>query len=210
MGRLREEYDLLYGAKLLVREGEKVETNQTLAEWDPHSLPILSEADGFAEYGDIIEGVSMRTQVDEVTGFSSMVITDSRDKTARPRIVVKGADGEVAMTGEDHPARYFLPADATFTIAEGDPVKAGDVIAKMPRAAAKTKDITGGLPRVVELFEARTPKDLIELHHFVVPFFRRARGKDALEPSPAHPAAFLRVPASLSLLRLLVPLSCRV
>ena len=199
MGRLREEYDLLYGAKLLVREGEKVETNQTLAEWDPHSLPILSEADGVAEYGDIIEGVSMRTQVDEVTGFSSMVITDSRDKTARPRIVVKGPDGEVALTGEDHPARYFLPADATFTIAEGDPVKAGDVIAKMPRAAAKTKDITGGLPRVVELFEARTPKDhaIIATTDGVISFGKDKLGKRRVivTPNDSDPHEFL-VPKS--------------
>ena len=195
MGRVREEYSLLYGARVLFKEGDKVEGSATIAEWDPHSSPIIAEADGVAAYGDIIEGVTMTTQLDEVTGFSSMQITDSKDKTARPRIVVRGPDGEVAVTDEDHPARYFLPADATFTIAEGDEIKAGDVIAKMPRAAAKTKDITGGLPRVVELFEARTPKDhaIIATTDGVVSFGKDKLGKRRLivTPTDGDPHEFL-------------------
>jgi DNA-directed RNA polymerase subunit beta' len=157
--RPREQYDLVYGAKLKVKANQIVEPGQLLAEWEPHSIPILSDVAGTIEYGDIIEGVTMQVRVDEVTNHSSMVVQESRDRDARPRIVINGPDGKPAIYDEKHEARYFLPVGASFTISEGEYVAAGDIIARIPRESTKTKDITGGLPRVVELFEARTPKD---------------------------------------------------
>ena len=157
--RPRETYDLVYGAKLNVKDGQMVEGGQLLAEWDPHSIPIVCEVGGSVAYGDIIEGVTMKVAVDEVTGHSSMVVQESRDKDARPRLVIMQDDGTPVMIDGKHEARYFLPIGANFSMTEGERIKAGDVIAKLPREAAKTKDITGGLPRVVELFEARTPKE---------------------------------------------------
>jgi DNA-directed RNA polymerase subunit beta' len=157
-GRPREQYDLNYGAKLMVREGDEVQPGQLLSEWDPFSIPIVSEVGGTLEYGDIIEGVTMTVRVDELTGHSSMVIQESRDPDARPRLVIKDAEGNVVLH-EGHEARYFLPVGASFTVSEGQEISAGDVLARIPRETTKTKDITGGLPRVVELFEARTPKD---------------------------------------------------
>ena len=157
-GRVRERYDLQYGSHVLVREGAKVEEKTVLARWDAFVIPILTEASGVVEYGDIIENVTMRVTTDDQTGHSSNVIVESRDKDARPRLVIKDDDGEVVMIGR-HAARYFLPVGAEFTIQEGTKVQAGDVLALIQREATKTKDITGGLPRVVELFEARTPKE---------------------------------------------------
>jgi len=157
--RPREKYDLVYGAKLHVREGESVTPGQLLSEWDPFSIPIITEVSGAVEYGDIIEGVTMQVRVDELTGHSSMVVQESRDPDARPRIAIKDENGEIALIGGRHEARYFLPVGASFTVPEGKHIEAGEVLAKIPRETTKTKDITGGLPRVVELFEARTPKD---------------------------------------------------
>jgi DNA-directed RNA polymerase subunit beta' len=157
-GRVRERYDLLYGAHLLVGEGDKIDEKTVLARWDAHVIPILTEASGVIEYGDIIENVTMRITTDEQTMHSSNVIVESRDKDARPRLVIKDEDGETVMIGR-HEARYFLPVGAVFNVQEGQKVQAGDVLATIQREAQKTKDITGGLPRVVELFEARTPKE---------------------------------------------------
>jgi DNA-directed RNA polymerase subunit beta' len=157
--RPREQYDLTYGAKLMLRHGDVAQPGQLLSEWDPFSLPIVCEVGGTVEYGDIIEGVTMTVRVDELTGHSSMVIQESRDQDARPRIVLKDDRGDTVLLDGKHEARYFLPVGASFTVTEGHRVEAGDVLAKIPRETTKTKDITGGLPRVVELFEARTPKD---------------------------------------------------
>ncbi len=157
-GRIRERYDLIYGAHLLVGEGDVVPEKTLLARWESHVLPIVTEASGTIQFGDIIENVTMRLTTDEVTGHSSMVIVESRDKDARPRLVITDEDGETIMIGR-HPARYFLPVGATFNLQEGQKINAGDVVATIQREAQKTKDITGGLPRVVELFEARTPKE---------------------------------------------------
>jgi DNA-directed RNA polymerase subunit beta' len=177
-GRVRERYDLLYGAWVLVREGAKVDEKTVLARWDAFVIPILTEASGTVEYGDIIENVTMRVTTDDQTGHSSNVIVESRDKDARPRLVVKDDDGEVVMIGR-HAARYFLPVGAEFTIQEGARVQAGDVLALIQREAQKTKDITGGLPRVVELFEARTPKEhaIIATTDGIVSFGKDKGGK---------------------------------
>jgi DNA-directed RNA polymerase subunit beta' len=177
-GRVRERYDLLYGAWVLVREGAKVDEKTVLARWDAFVIPILTEASGIVEYGDIIENVTMRVTTDDQTGHSSNVIVESRDKDARPRLVVKDDDGEVVMIGR-HAARYFLPVGAEFTIQEGTRVQAGDQLALIQREAQKTKDITGGLPRVVELFEARTPKEhaIIATTDGIVSFGKDKGGK---------------------------------
>ncbi len=186
--RPREQYDLVYGAKLPVKAGDIVKPGQLLSEWDPFSIPILSEVGGTVEYGDIIEGVTMTVRVDELTGHSSMVVQESRDPDARPRIVIRDDAGNVATFEGKHEARYFLPVGASFTVHEGQKIEAGDIIARLPRETVKTKDITGGLPRVVELFEARTPKDhaIIAETDGVVSFGKDKGGKRRIIVTPEH------------------------
>ncbi|MCS7281597.1 MAG: DNA-directed RNA polymerase subunit beta' [Desulfobacterota bacterium] len=170
-GRERERYPLIYGAKLKVEEGQRVEEGQILAEWDPYTIPILSEVTGRVKYGDIEEGITMQEKKDEVTGLSYKVIIQPRDPEKRPRISIKDEKGRTMMVpGTTSPARYILPIGAHIVANEGDEVHAGDVIAKIPRETTKTKDITGGLPRVAELFEARKPKEhaiVSEINGFV-------------------------------------------
>ncbi|HPQ81030.1 MAG TPA: DNA-directed RNA polymerase subunit beta' [bacterium] len=159
-GRERERYKLSYGAHLLVKEGDKVKGGQLLSEWDPYTIPILTEVSGRVKFGDIIEGLTMREEVDPVTGLSSRVVTSSKDPKSRPRVSIKDDSGatQPLLSGRGE-ARYLMPIGANIVVAEGDEVVAGDVIAKIPRETTKTKDITGGLPRVAELFEARKPKE---------------------------------------------------
>ena len=159
-GRERERYPLIYGAKLLVKEGEKVEAKKLLTQWDPYTIPIITEVGGIVKFGDIIEGVTMKEQVDEVTGQSRKVIIDSKDTESRPRVSIKDRQGNtVSLPAGKSMARYFMPIGANLTVAEGKEVQPGDVLSKIPRETTKTKDITGGLPRVAELFEARRPKE---------------------------------------------------
>jgi DNA-directed RNA polymerase subunit beta' len=192
--RPREQYDLNYGAKLVVREGQQVGPGDLLSEWDPFSIPILSEVKGTVEFADIIEGVTMTVRVDDVTGHSSMVIQESRDPDSRPRMVIRDEAGNVATFGK-HEARYYLPVGASFTIAEGTEIKAGEVLARIPRESTKTKDITGGLPRVVELFEARTPKEhaIIAETDGVVSFGKDKGGKRRIlvTPDDGEPREYL-------------------
>jgi DNA-directed RNA polymerase subunit beta' len=193
--RPREIYDLVYGAKLMVKDGQRLEGGHLMAEWDPHSIPICSEVAGTIGYGDIIEGVTMKVSVDEITGHSSMVVQESRDKDARPRLVLLDEEGNPILLGGKHEARYFLPIGATFNVTEGERIQAGDAIAKIPREAAKTKDITGGLPRVVELFEARTPKEhaIIATTDGVVSFGKDKASKRRviITPDDGDPHEFL-------------------
>jgi DNA-directed RNA polymerase subunit beta' len=159
-GRERERYGLVYGAKMLVKENQRVTPGTILAEWDPFATPILTEVTGVVKFGDVIEGITMNEALDEVTGLSRKVIIDSKDADTRPRISIKDERGRtLKIPGTDAEARYFLPVGANISVSEGDTVAQGDVIAKMPRETTKTKDITGGLPRVAELFEARKPKE---------------------------------------------------
>jgi DNA-directed RNA polymerase subunit beta' len=159
-GRERERYGLTYGAKLHFGEGDKVKAGQLLSEWDPFSVPILTEVEGVVKFGDVIDGVTMQEQLDEVTGLSRKSIIESKDADLRPRISLKDDKGNtLRIPNSDKDARYFLPVGATIAVNEGDHVAAGDVIARIPRETTKTKDITGGLPRVAELFEARKPKE---------------------------------------------------
>ena len=162
-GRERAHHKVPYGSRLLTDDGAAVEKGQRLAEWDPYTLPILSEREGIAHYADLIEGVAMREVLDETTGIASRVVVDwrSQPKSAelRPRITLRGEDGAVLTLANGMEARYYLSVDAILSVDDGSTVHAGDVLARIPRGSAKTKDITGGLPRVAELFEARRPKD---------------------------------------------------
>jgi len=159
-GREKEKYSLVYGAKLKVEDGQKVEAGQRLVEWDPYSTPIITEVGGRVAQGDIIDGVSVKEEVDEVTGLSHKVIIEY-PANMRPRISIKDEHGKVTLKipGTQNPARYLLPSGSHVLVEKGDMVHPGDVIAKIPRETTKTKDITGGLPRVAELFEARKPKE---------------------------------------------------
>ena len=151
-GRERERHQLVYGAKLKVKEGQEVKQGQLLVEWDPYSFSILTEEGGQAIFRDIVDGVTMHEQVDENTGMSALVILESPDEKKQPRLEIKDEKGKTVR-------KYLMPAGAHLMVEDGQSVSPGDVLAKMPTETAKTKDITGGLPRVVELFEARRPKE---------------------------------------------------
>ncbi len=159
-GREKEKYNLVYGARLLVEDGQTVKIGQKLVEWDPYSVPILTEVGGRIALGDITEGVTVKEEVDEITGLSQKVIIDY-PPNMRPRISIKDEHGKATLKipGTNHLARYLLPAGAHILVEKGDIVRPGDILAKIPRETTKTKDITGGLPRVAELFEARKPKE---------------------------------------------------
>ncbi|MSO99454.1 MAG: DNA-directed RNA polymerase subunit beta' [Acetobacteraceae bacterium] len=161
--RERARFRVPYGARLLVDEGQTVTRTQKLAEWDPYTLPIMTERAGKIEYLDLIEGVTLVERMDEVTGLTSKVVVDYKSgaKAAdlRPRLQLKDEKGEVARLETGNDARYFLSPDSILSVENGAQVAAGDVLARIPREGSKTRDITGGLPRVAELFEARRPKD---------------------------------------------------
>ncbi len=163
-GRELETFPVIYGAHLKIKNGAKVKAGDLLATWDPFTTPIISEVAGTVKFGDIIVGQTMQEKVDPVTGKSSHTIIESRNADERPRISIKDKDGKTAkLAGSSAMARYILPVNAILLVEETDQVKAGDVVSKLPRATTKTKDITGGLPRVAELFEVRKPKEVAVL-----------------------------------------------
>jgi DNA-directed RNA polymerase subunit beta' len=186
-GRERERYTIIYGAHLKVAEGDYVAGGTRIAEWDPFYTPILTEVSGTIKFGDILEGKTMQERLDEVTGFSSKVIMSFKDQERRPRVSIKDERGKTFKlpSGETY-ARYFMPVGANIVVAEGDRVQAGDVIAKIPRETTKTKDITGGLPRVAELFEARKPKEVTVICEIdgVVSFGKDVKGKRTIVVTP--------------------------
>ncbi|MDP6689971.1 MAG: DNA-directed RNA polymerase subunit beta', partial [Alphaproteobacteria bacterium] len=161
--RERARYRIPYGARLMVDDGGQVSKGDKLAEWDPYTRPIMTERDGLVNYRDLVEGTTMREETDEATGISYWVVVDHRagkkESELRPRITLRDKKGEVVTLPNDMEARYFLPPDAILSVEDGSEVHAGDVLARIPMASARTRDITGGLPRVAELFEARRPKD---------------------------------------------------
>jgi DNA-directed RNA polymerase subunit beta' len=183
--RERERYAIVYGAKLKKGDGSKVKAGEMIAEWDPYTIPILTEAGGAVKFGDIVEGVTMEEKVDERTGLSTKVVVDTRDVDRRPRISIKDAEGHTARIGGGE-ARYLLPVGAHLNVTEGQVVSAGDIIAKIPRETTKTKDITGGLPRVAELFEARKPKEFAVVSEIdgVVSFGKDTKGKRKVIVTP--------------------------
>ncbi|KAA5604283.1 DNA-directed RNA polymerase subunit beta' [Roseospira marina] len=163
LGREKARHRIPYGARLLVDEGQTIGKGTRLAEWDPYTLPIVTEKEGIAHYVDLIDNVSMREVTDEATGISSRVVVDWRSQPRsgdlKPRITLRDESGEVIMLENGLEARYFMSVDAILSVEPGQKVKAGEVLARIPREGSKTRDITGGLPRVAELFEARKPKD---------------------------------------------------
>jgi DNA-directed RNA polymerase subunit beta' len=171
-GRERERYAVVYGAKVKVAEGGPVALGEALVEWDPYTFAILTEIGGTAQFKDLQEGITLHEEVDEVTGLSRHVVADSPDEKRQPAIVIKGKASK----------RYLMPSRAHLMVQDGDTVFPGDVLAKIPRETTKTKDITGGLPRVVELFEARKPRETAVISEIdgVVRFGEVAKGQRKL------------------------------
>jgi DNA-directed RNA polymerase subunit beta' len=185
-GRERERYIINYGAKLKVEDGQVIEPDNLLAEWDPFTMPILTEIAGTVKFGDITEGQTMQEKLDPVTGKSSKVVVEYRDSDVRPRISIKDEKGRTARVGEGGYARYFMPLGAILMVNEGDQIFPGDVLARIPRETTKTKDITGGLPRVAELFEVRKPKEHAVITEIdgVVSFGKDTKGKRKVTVTP--------------------------
>ncbi|MFZ9653557.1 MAG: DNA-directed RNA polymerase subunit beta', partial [Steroidobacteraceae bacterium] len=186
-GRERERYKIPYGAQINVREGVLVAAGQSVATWDPHTHPVVSEVAGFLKFQDFVDGLTVTTQVDEVTGLSSIVVQDSSKqrggKELRPTIKLLNAKGkEVPFANTEIPAIYTLPAGALVSLEDGAKVSVGDVIARIPQESSKTRDITGGLPRVADLFEARKPKDqaILAEKSGTVSFGKETKGKRRL------------------------------
>ncbi|MFH2220147.1 MAG: DNA-directed RNA polymerase subunit beta' [Pseudomonadota bacterium] len=195
-GRKLEEHPVIYGAHLKVEDGQTVRgpdrdsehSGDLLAVWDPFTTPIITEVDGIVKFGDVILGKTLQEKVDPVTGKSSRTVIDSKNPDERPRISIKDKDGKtLKLQGTSGFARNFLPVDAILLVEEGDTVKAGDILAKRPRATTKTKDITGGLPRVAELFEVRKPKEtavLSEIDGYVSVSKTSKKGKQKVTVTP--------------------------
>ncbi len=185
-GRERERSPIIYGAHLTVEDGQRVEVGDVLAHWDPFTVPILTEVGGRVKFGDILSGKTMQEKVDPVTGKSSRTIIEGKTAEVRPRISIKDENNKTAVIDGGSLARYFMPIDAILLVEEGEEVLAGDVIAKLPRATTKTKDITGGLPRVAELFEVRKPKEtsiLTEIDGYVA-ISKGTKGKQKVSVTP--------------------------
>jgi DNA-directed RNA polymerase subunit beta' len=155
-GREKERYPVVYGARITVDDGAPVKGSQILLEWDPYTFSILTEVSGVVHFKDLVDGLTMQEQVDEVTGMSQLVVTDSPDEKRQPMVVVRP---EGAAGSRSEAKKYLMPTHAHLMVRDGEEAHAGDVLAKIPRETTKTKDITGGLPRVVELFEARKPRE---------------------------------------------------
>ena len=163
LGEERAAHKLSYGSKLFVKDGDTVKRGTKLFEWDPYTLPIIAEKAGVAKFVDLISGIAVREETDEATGMTQKIVTDWRSapkgNDLKPEIIIVNADGEPVRNDAGNPVTYPMSVDAILSIEDGQEIKAGDVVARIPREGAKTKDITGGLPRVAELFEARRPKD---------------------------------------------------
>jgi DNA-directed RNA polymerase subunit beta' len=189
-GTERAVHRLQYGARLKVDEGDTIKRGQRIAEWDPYTRPILTEVDGTVGYEDLVDGASMTESMDESTGIAKRVVIDWRSsaRTAdlRPAIVVQDKNGKVSKLARGGDARYLLPVDAIIGVDPGGKVKAGDVLARISTESAKTRDITGGLPRVAELFEARRPKDaaIIAEKSGTIQFGRDYKNKRRLTLNP--------------------------
>jgi len=186
-GRERERYPLIYGTQLKIKEGQPVKAGALLANWDPFTIPIITAVSGKVKFGDVTEGMTMEERRDVVTGKSSKVVVEYRDAEMRPRISIKDEQGRTAKLPQSNSwARYLLPLGAIILVTEGDAILAGDVIAKIARETTKTKDITGGLPRVAELFEVRKPKEHAVITEIdgMVTFGKHSKGKRKVVVSP--------------------------
>ncbi len=187
-GREIERYPIIYGATLKVADGMKIKREQVLAEWDPFTIPILTEVGGIVKFGDIVEERTMQEKRDKVTGKISRVIVESRDAEIRPRVSIKDDSGRTASVpgSSNAKARYHLPVGAIIMVNEGEEVGPGTILAKIPRETTKTKDITGGLPRVAELFEVRKPKETAIISEIdgIVSFGKYTKGKRKMTITP--------------------------
>ena len=192
-GTERAHHRIPYGARMRVDENDQIKRGQRIAEWDPYTRPILTEVDGEVAFEDMVDGLSMSEQLDESTGIAKRVVIDWRTGSSRnqadlrPAMIVKGKDGKILKLARGGEARYLLAVDAIISVDPGSHVTAGDVIARIPTESAKTRDITGGLPRVAELFEARKPKDAAIIAEIggVVRFGKDYKNKRRLTIEPA-------------------------
>ncbi len=186
-GREREKFKLVYGAVLNFKEGDTVKAGQTIAEWDPYSNPIISEVGGRIVFKDIEEGVTLTEQVDPVTGFATKVITESKSGDLKPRITVVDEKGNPKkFPGRDVEVQYVIPVEAQLLVSDGEEITPGQIVAKIHRETSKTRDITGGLPRVAELFEARKPKEAAIISEIdgYVSFGKDLKGKQRVIITP--------------------------
>ena len=193
-------YKVAYGSKLFFKNGDKVKANTKICEWDPYTTPVIAEKSGIASYVDLIDGVSIQETTDDATGISSKSVVDWRSQSKstdlKPRITLRDEKGNVIKKADDNEARYYLVPDSILSVQDGQKVSAGDVIARLPKETTKTKDITGGLPRVAELFEARKAKDsaIIAENDGQVIFGKEVRGKQRVSIVPedgAEPSNYL-------------------
>jgi DNA-directed RNA polymerase subunit beta' len=191
-GKEKAAHRVPYGARLLVDEGTKVKAGDKMAEWDPYTLPIITEKDGVAHYFDLVEGVSVTEQVDEATGISSKRVIDWRSQPKggdlKPRISLLDKKGNIITLPNGLPANYYMSVDSILSVESGQEIKAGDIVARIPRETSKTRDITGGLPRVAELFEARRPKDFAIISEIdgYVEFGKDYKAKRRIVVKPAN------------------------
>ncbi|MFW5447597.1 MAG: DNA-directed RNA polymerase subunit beta' [Methylophagaceae bacterium] len=193
-GRERERYKIPYGSEITVSDNEAVDAGQVVAMWDPHTHPVVTEVAGQVQLQDLIEGVTVDKQVDEVTGLTSMIVRDPKQrgtasKDMRPMVkLVDDKGDDLLLVGTDIPAQYFLPGGAIVTVTDGGEVGVGDVLARIPQESSKTRDITGGLPRVADLFEARKPKDpaLMAEISGTISFGKETKGKQRLVITPSE------------------------
>ncbi|MEP4467430.1 DNA-directed RNA polymerase subunit beta', partial [Marinobacter alexandrii] len=196
-GREREWYKLPYGAVLSVKHGDTVEAGVAVAKWDPHTHPIIAEAEGTAKFVNMDQGITVRTQTDELTGLSTMEVIDPKERPAagkdiRPAIQMLDENGNDVELPGGGAAMFFLPANALVTMANGARIELGDVVARIPQESSKTRDITGGLPRVADLFEARRPKESSILAEIsgMVSFGKETKGKKRLVITPKDGDAY--------------------
>ncbi len=185
-GRQLALYKVPYGSKLFYQNGEKIEKGKKICEWDPYTLPVIAETNGVVNYMDLVDGVSLAETLDDATGISSKSVIDwrsqSKNTDLKPRITLRNSDGEVIKKADGNEARYYLVPDSILSVKDGQKISAGDVLARLPKETSKTKDITGGLPRVAELFEARRPKDsaIIAESDGTIQFGKEVRGKQKI------------------------------
>jgi DNA-directed RNA polymerase subunit beta' len=184
-GRERERYKVPYGATLGAKDGEAVQPGQLVASWDPHTHPVVTEVSGYLKFEDFIDGVTVTSQVDEITGLTSIVVLEAAQRSSDYRPTAKLVDNHgkaITFPNTDIPAAYALPSGAVLSMENGSRVMVGDVLARLPQESSKTRDITGGLPRVADLFEARRPKDPAILAEYsgTVSFGKETKGKRRL------------------------------
>ena len=179
-------YKVNYGSKLFFKDGDKIIKGKKIAEWDPYTLPVIAETGGIVNYMDLNEGSSLTETLDDATGLSTKSVTDwkssAKNSELKPRITLRNDKGEIIKKADGNEARYYLVPDTILSVKDGQKISAGDVLARLPKETSKTKDITGGLPRVAELFEARKPKDsaIIAENDGVIQFGKEVRGKQKI------------------------------